>query len=70
MSLSMVRSMAASTRLRVGSASYHAMISRAPTENGVRALKSGTRLLILELSNSIEWALSPSSPEPHFWSTA
>jgi len=50
MSSSITRSYSSLTTCRAGSASYQAMISRAPSLNGVVAAKPGTKRLILLLS--------------------
>ena len=55
---------------RAGSARYHSAISLAPCSNGITARQPGTMLRSLALSNTIECALSPSSPAPQSGSAA
>jgi hypothetical protein len=69
-SLSITASRLASVTCRAGSARYQSAISRAPCSNGITAFHPGTTLRSLALSNTIEWALSPSSPPPHPGSAA
>ena len=55
---------------RAGSSSYQLTISLAPRSNGITARQPGTTPRTLVLSNTIECALSPSSPAPQSGSAA